>query len=1501
MPAVKSNAKRTSSQVAREGSKDHRLAPSPWALICIFLLIGWSSPIAEAQQVIATIPAGNGLIAINPFTNRGVVTNSNGDVKILDLNSNTPLTTISVGGGNFGVALNTTTNQAVTANTADNSASILDLNNNTLLTTIPLGGFPYGVAVNSTTNQALVAMGTSVKVLDLSTRSVLTTISLPTNGHRVAINPATNLAVIAGDGSLPASVINLNTQALVATISLPVGGGNYGLQGIAINPNTNRAVVSLIDSSVVLNLSTNSVASTIPTSSFGYAVAINPTTNQAVVDNFRNNAVQLLDLNTNAILSTIPVGNAPQGVAINPTRSLAYVANTGDGTVSVIDLTVAPPPPPATPHIDSLNPLFGPPGTIVTIAGSNFGGSQGSSTVTFGSTPATNVRSWSTTAIQVVVPSLSPAMVNITVSTSAGTSNISPFQVTALPSLPAISNVVPNSGVARSEITIQGSNFGSSQGSSSVMFGPIPPTVRSWSDTSIRVVVPSLLPSVQAITVTTAAGPSNPASFTIVAAPVITSIDPSQGPTGSDVTIHGSNFQNTPGSLTIGGMPAAASFWANTTIIATVPSGLSPGSKDVIVTTSAGSSAPLLFQVTGAPTIALSTQLIQFSAVPGDAPKQTTFTISNAGSSTLSYSTRVNPFGNWLTITPGAGTAPSTVTVIATVAPLSPGNYQGTITVFGVGATNSGIAVTVNLTVSTTPPPAGTITGLTTTPSPAQVGQSVTITVVGTGPCGGLALAFGDGGSTGVTGSLPLTTTHTYASAGQFTLTATEVNNCMGFASTNLAVNNLTGTLTVTVQRSDTRTPLQGATVTLTQSPSNLSPQITGSDGIATFTNVVAGTYLATATLTGFQTSNATAVVNANTTTPAFILLTPIQSTGTLAVTVRRSDTSAALPGASVALSGGPSSPAPQATGSDGTAIFTNIVIGSYTAMASLAGFRTNSAPGTVVANTTSQVTVALTPSPQQTKRVVILVHGIIGSPASFNQMKILLEDLNATKKFKVFSFDYSAFSFLKSRSDFSVNTPIELIASALKVKCIDNILKNHLGCAKMDDDPKQQPRILDPIDTSSVDIVAHSMGGLVTLAYISGFAAVPYEGDIGKLVTLGTPFFGAPFADLLSTLFSLSRGIFFGKQVDQMARGSEFLWNLGQAWKRSSFRQEKKADVLTVVGTLNFTGVGRDGDGLVPLASASLSDLDIRARYVPKCHFTRDLPVTFPEFDCLHSDAIAFVDSSHPSYKLVRSFLLDGTDPEDCPVFLCEKTPASTTGDLLVRFVEAVSPGIPTPIKVSEFADEEIMTFEPSVGAPGFVHGGPVGTLAVTNMNEGDYRVTVNGSEFFVVTNYSDLQFNTHITRGRTTLLPEIGLVKKVNVPFTVILLTTKTTFRLIGETISLFINMCCRIQSASDIGTSADTQSPVIDGYVWVEIPGGGRFFLMPDFTNFTDVSMPVVTSLPVQDFAGTILNMPIPADLSAGTYTFFAVGVVPGADPFNSANWVTNRAELSVTLTQ
>ena len=56
------------------------------------------------------------------------------------------------------------------------------------------------------------------------------------------------------------------------------------------------------------------------------------------------------------------------------------------------------------PLITSVTPSSGPPGTVVTVAGKDFGADRGESTVMFNDVPAGEYRSWSDTRIEVVVP-----------------------------------------------------------------------------------------------------------------------------------------------------------------------------------------------------------------------------------------------------------------------------------------------------------------------------------------------------------------------------------------------------------------------------------------------------------------------------------------------------------------------------------------------------------------------------------------------------------------------------------------------------------------------------------------------------------------------------------------------------------------------------------------------------------------------------------------------------------------------------------------------------------------------------------------------------------------------------------------------------------------------------------------------------------------------------------------------------------------------------------------
>jgi len=166
-----------------------------------------------------------------------------------------------------------------------------------------------------------------------------------------------------------------------------------------------------------------------------------------------------------------------------------------------------------TPYISGLSVASGPVGTAVTITGSHFGATQGSSTVTFNGTAASPT-SWSDTSISVPVPTgATTGPVVVTVGGVA--SNGSTFTVTSSSSSPTITSLSPTSGPVGTSVTITGTNFGATQGSSTVIFyNNQAATVSSWSATSIVVTVPPGATTGNVVVAVSGVG-SNGVTFTV--------------------------------------------------------------------------------------------------------------------------------------------------------------------------------------------------------------------------------------------------------------------------------------------------------------------------------------------------------------------------------------------------------------------------------------------------------------------------------------------------------------------------------------------------------------------------------------------------------------------------------------------------------------------------------------------------------------------------------------------------------------------------------------------------------------------------------------------------------------------------------------------------------------------------------------------------------------------------------------------------------------------------
>lgn len=257
---------------------------------------------------------------------------------------------------------------------------------------------------------------------------------------------------------------------------------------------------------------------------------------------------------------------------------------------NTVNLTVS------TPNIASVTPTTAIAGMQITITGTGFGANQGSGNVWLGSTYGVVV-SWSDTQIVANVASGSSSGVAQVLQGGVWSNTVTLTVIT-----PNISSVTPASAQVGTQVTITGTGFGASQGTGNVWLGSTYGIVVSWSDNQVIATVAS--GSNTGVAQILQGGVwSNSVSFTVstsTAPPVISAISPTSGGIGTAVTISGSAFGSSQNqsTITFNGIPARILSWSDTTIVAGVPSGLSPGTATVVVNGNSVASNGVPFTVT---------------------------------------------------------------------------------------------------------------------------------------------------------------------------------------------------------------------------------------------------------------------------------------------------------------------------------------------------------------------------------------------------------------------------------------------------------------------------------------------------------------------------------------------------------------------------------------------------------------------------------------------------------------------------------------------------------------------------------------------------------------------------------------------------------------------------------------------------------------------------------------------------------------------------------------
>jgi YD repeat-containing protein len=268
--------------------------------------------------------------------------------------------------------------------------------------------------------------------------------------------------------------------------------------------------------------------------------------------------------------------------------------------------------------------------------------------------------------------------------------------------VPSITSLSVTNGKVGDAVTITGTGFGTT---GTVTFNGTTASTTSWNSSTIQTSVPAgVLPGAGPVVVTVSGKSSPGVTFTVV--PHITSLTPSSDAIGQTVTIAGTSFGPSPGSVTFNNAAASTTSWSSTSITVPVPTGATTGS--VIVASAGQASNGVTFTLIttgtvngtithatgGAALSGATVQAVLTGVVQGTATSAAdgTYSIGTLGPGT--YDVRVLASGYSSEVRGGTAIS-ANVTTTVNVPMYQPGTIAGTVTQSDGVTPIVGAAVTV--------------------------------------------------------------------------------------------------------------------------------------------------------------------------------------------------------------------------------------------------------------------------------------------------------------------------------------------------------------------------------------------------------------------------------------------------------------------------------------------------------------------------------------------------------------------------------------------------------------------------------------------------------------------------------------------------------------------------------------------------------------------------------------------------------------------------------------
>jgi IPT/TIG domain-containing protein len=634
-----------------------------------------SVTVSSGTLIVAAVPAGATFGPISVTDSAGTGTSSTSFTVVPKITSFSPSsgplgTAVTLNGSGFtGVT-------AVTFDAQDGTPATFTVVSDSKITTSVPGGATSG-KIYLTNGHAISYSNSAFTVTSTAAPAISSfTPTSGVTGTSVTITGTnfTGTTAVAFNGVAAAIVKGISDTTLSATVPSAATSGPISVTN-SVSTGTSSTSFTVLPKFSSFSPASGTAGTSVTIAGSGFAGATHVAFNGIAATFTVNSAIQ--------ITAAVPSGATTGKISVTTPAGTA-ISTTSFTVTSTI-----------TPTVTSFTPTSGTVGASVTVTGTGF---TGATAVAFNGTKAAGFTVSSDTTLSAKVPSgATSGKISVTNTVGTGTSSTS-FTV-----LMSISSFSPTSGSMGTAVTITGNGF---TGATSLAFDHLSTTSFTVvSNTQITTTVPGGADSGKINVTNGGVTAFSSGSFTVnsSAAPTISSFTPASGPTGTVVTVTGTNFTGITGvafnGTAVGLFPNFTPI-SDTQFMATVPGAASNG--PIKVTNTLGSA-------TSSTNFTVTPKITSFSPTSGTMGTAVTVTGTGfTGVSSVVFDHLVQP----------TFTVVNSTTITTTV---PGGAISGKLNVTGGGAT---VYSTASFTVNSSAAP--TISSF--TPASGPTGTVVTVT-----------------------------------------------------------------------------------------------------------------------------------------------------------------------------------------------------------------------------------------------------------------------------------------------------------------------------------------------------------------------------------------------------------------------------------------------------------------------------------------------------------------------------------------------------------------------------------------------------------------------------------------------------------------------------------------------------------------------------------------------------------------------------------------------------